>query len=166
MSIVNRSALSILTFACVLLVACQYDPWADKFLTEKPAEKDVVGTYIVDSDSQKRNIQMPMHHGTLPVSHTAEIMLSPDHKARFTHVPEDYRGEAACSVTGQGTWRLVKNGDFFVVIASIVNEEANSVCKGDFGYELVLYGKKPPYKLHVTIGDPDSGDAVQFERKS
>jgi len=52
------------------------------------------------------------------------------------------------------------------VIASIVNEEPNSPCKGDFGYELMLYGKKPPYKLHITIGDPDSGDAVQFEKQS
>jgi hypothetical protein len=25
---------------------------------------------------------------------------------------------------------------------------------------------KVPYKLHVTIGDPDSGDAVQFERRN
>jgi len=29
----------------------------------------------------------------------------------------------------------------------------------------MLYGKKSPYKLHITIGDPDSGDAVQFEKQ-
>ena len=30
--------------------------------------------------------------------------------------------------------------------------------------ELMLYGSKPPYKLHITIGDPDAGDAMQFEK--
>jgi hypothetical protein len=100
-----------------------------------------------------------------PVDHSARIVLSIDHKAQFFHVPEDYRGETACSVTGRGSWRLGKNDDFSAVRASIVNEEPNSACKGDFAYELMLYGKKPPYKLHVTIGDPDSGDAVQFEKQ-
>jgi hypothetical protein len=94
-SVVNRTATSILVFGCMLLAGCQYDPWADKFLTEQPAEKNVVGTYIVDVDSQRRHIELPMHHGAFPVNHSAEIVLSADHKARFTHVPEDYRGEAA-----------------------------------------------------------------------
>ncbi len=159
---VNRKA-PILVLGCMLLAGCQYNPWADRFLTESPVEKDVVGTYVVDADSQKREIELPMHRGTLPVNHSAQILLSADHKARFTRVPESYRGEA-CSITGQGSWRFSKNDSFSVVIASVVNQEPNSPCKGDFGYELMLYGKRPPYKLHITIGDPDSGDAVQFEK--
>ena len=151
---------------CVLLAGCQYDPWADRFLTVQPVEKDVVGAYVIDAESQKRDIELPMHHGRVTVNHSAEIVLSADHKAWFTHVPEDYLGQAACSITGQGSWRLTKNDSYAVVIASIVNEEPNSPCKGNFGYELMLYGKKPPYKLHITIGDPYSGDAVQFEKQS
>jgi hypothetical protein len=126
----------------------------------------VVGTYVIDADSQKRDIKLGMNHGTLPVNHSAQIVLSADHKARFSHVPVDSPNETACSITGLGSWRLGKNDSFSVVMASIVNEEPNSPCKGDFGYELMLYGKKPPYKLHITIGDPDSGDAVQFEKQS
>jgi hypothetical protein len=68
-------------------------------------------------------------------------------------------------VTGRGSWRLGKTENFAVVWASIVNEEPNSPCMGNFGYELMLYGNKSPYKLHITIGDPDSGDAVQFEKQ-
>jgi hypothetical protein len=95
----------------------------------------------------------------------AKIVLSADHRAQFIHVPEDYRGKAACSVTGRGSWHLGKNGSISVVRASIVNEEPNSPCKGDFAYEFMLYGKRSPYKIHITIGDPDSGDAVQFEKQ-
>jgi hypothetical protein len=61
-------------------------------------------------------------------------------------------------VTGGGSWRLGKTENFAVVWASIVNEEPNSRCMGNFGYELMLHGKK-------SIGDLDSGDAVQFEKQ-
>ncbi len=149
----------------VLLVGCQYDPWADRFLTAEPAEKDVAGTYVIDVDSQKRTIKLALRNDAFPIDHSARIVLSSDHKAEFIHVPEDYRGEVACSVTGRGSWLLGKNDSFSVVRASIVNVEPNSPCKGDFAYELMLYGKKLPYKLQITIGDPDSGDAVQFEKE-
>jgi len=60
---------------------------------------------------------------------------------------------------------LGKNDSFSVVRASIVNEEPNSPCKGDVAYELMLYGKRSPYKLHITSGDHDSGEAVRFEKQ-
>lgn len=87
MKIVNGKT-TLLVLGCMLLAGCQYDPWADKFLTAQPAEKDVVGTYVVDADSQKRDIELRVCHGLLPVNHWAQIVLSADHKVRFTHVPE------------------------------------------------------------------------------
>jgi hypothetical protein len=154
----------LLCLTSLLVVGCQHDPWADRFLTAQPSEKEVAGTYVVDADSQKRPITLPMSNGVFPVSPSARISLSSDHKAEFFNVPEDYFGKP-CSVTGRGSWSLEKNDSFSVVRAKIINEEANSLCKGEFGYELMLYGKKPPYKLHITISDPDSGDVVQFEKQ-
>jgi len=37
-------------------------------------------------------------------------------------------------------------------------------CEPTYYGQLMLYGKQSPYKLHITIGDPDSGDAMQFEK--
>ena len=159
-----KSAVSV--FSLALLTGCQHNPWAAKFVTAQPAEHDVAGTYVIDADSQKRNIKIKQSGANIPVDHSAQIILTGDHKAQFIHVPEDYQGKTACSVTGRGSWRLGRNEEFSVVRASIVNEEPNSSCKGEFAYELMLYGKSPPYKLHVTIGDPDSGDAVQFEKQN
>ena len=119
-----------------------------------------------DADSQRREIRFGSD--TFPINKTASIVLSPDHKAAFYRVPEDYfdRGfKAACSITGNGSWSIGKNDNFTVVIASITNAEPNSPCKGEFAYELFVYGKEPPYRLHITIGDPDSGDAIQFEKR-
>src|SRR5260370_7954536 len=132
----RRSA--VLMLSSVLLVGCQYDPWADRFLTAEPAEKDVAGTYVIDVDSQKRTIKLALRNDAFPIDHSARIVLSSDHKAEFIHVPEDYRGEVACSVTGRGSWLLGKNDSFSVVRASIVNAEPNSPCNGDFAYELVF----------------------------
>lgn len=160
----NRKA--ILVFWVVLLAGCQHDPWADGFVKAQPDEKEVVGTYVIDADSQKRDIKLPLSKEKFPVDASAQIVLSHDRKVEFVHVPEDFRGEAACSVTGNGLWRFSKNDSFTVIVANIVNREPNSPCKGEFGYELMLYGEKPPYKLHVTIGDPDSGDAIQFSKKN
>jgi len=160
-----KESIAILTLGLLLLPGCQHNPWADRFLTVQAAEKDVAGTYVIDADSQKRTIRIGLSNIPFPVSHSARIVLSADHNAEFISVPEDYRGERACSVTGRGSWRLGKNDSFTEVRASIVNEELTSPCTGKFDYELMLYGKKPPYKLHITIGDPDSGDAVQFEKR-
>jgi hypothetical protein len=161
---VNRRTAIVLS-ALLFLAGCQYDPWANGFVATQPAEQEVAGTYAIDADSQKRSIKIPMSNAAFPVNRTARIVLSPDHKAEFLHVPQDYQGEKACSVTGRGSWNLGKIDRYAVVRASIVNQESGSPCDGEFAYELHLYGKRPPYKLHVTIGDPDAGDAVQFEKQ-
>ncbi len=162
------TSLKILAF--VSLVGCQYDPWADRFLTRQPAERDVVGLYTVDQASLQRTIKLPMTGTVLKINSSAHILLSPDHKAEFFHVPETINDDQSCSITGRGTWRFGKNVSYIVVWADIADEEPDNRCKdaftGKFAEELNLYGEKPPYKLHVTIGDPDLGDAIQFERRN
>lgn len=58
-----------------------------------------------------------------------------------------------------------KSAGYYFLLVRIQNEEADSPCRGDFGYQVMLYGKKPPYKLHQIIDDPDLGEAVQFEKR-
>jgi hypothetical protein len=128
-----------------------------------------VGSYAVDQASLQRSINLPINGSQLKINPSAHIILSADHTAQFFCVPEELDG-SSCSVTGRGTWRLGKNDSYIVVLAQISDEEPNSRCRdtftANFGNELNLYGEKPPYKLHVTIGDPDSGNAVQFERRN
>ena len=158
---------SVVVLALAMLGGCQHDPWADRFLTAQPGEKDLVGTYMVDHDSQQRNIRLQPSKQMLPIDKTARVVLLGNHTAQFLHVPEespDLKG-SPCSVTGKGSWKLIKNDDFYTIDATIMNEEPNTPCKGALGYELMLHGKKPPYKLHITMGDPDAGDAVQFEKQ-
>lgn len=157
-------------FTVLALAGCQHDPFADGFLTRQPAERDVVGWYGVDHASMQRIIKLPMSGARVSIDPAAHIVLSADHKAEFFAVPDELDGSLSCSVTGHGTWNLGRNDRFIVVRTIIVDEEPTDRCRhrftANFGNELHLYGERPPYRLHVTLGDPDSGDAVQFERRN
>ena len=110
-----------------------------------------------------------MSGSPLKINPSARIILSANHRAEFLYVPQGLDG-LLCSVTGRGTWRLGTNDRYITVWTEIADVEGSDRCKdrftARFTEELNLYGKKPPYKLHLTIGDPDSGDAVQFERRN
>jgi hypothetical protein len=155
-------------FLCFFLFSCQYDPWADGFLTTQPAEIDLVGTYRVDWESLTRRISIPMTTKTLSISRDAEIVLSANHKAEFVHVPEvNDASKSTCVISGTGSWQPGRNDSFFVVLVQIQRKDYRQSmdgCEPTYSGALMLYGKKPPYKLHLTISDPDLGDAVQFER--
>jgi hypothetical protein len=150
-----------------LLTGCQYDPWADGFLRSQAAEKDLIGTYRINSDTLTRHILIPMTTTELPLNPDAEIVLSADHKVTFFHVSEvNDRTNKSCVVSGAGTWQQVvtRFAVVFVQIQRTDNPAPGDTCGREYNEELNLYGKKPPYKLLITIGDPDSGDVLQFEK--
>ena len=165
----NCPSALVVTLALVSLTGCQYDRWAHGFLTRQPAEKDVVGLYAVNQASLQRPIKLAMSGSVLRINPSAHILLSQDHEADFFQVPEAIDDKLQCSVTGHGTWRLGKNDRFVEIWVQLADEESDTRCSerfSKFGEQLNLYGDKPPYLLHVTVGDPDSGDAVQFEHRN
>lgn len=156
----------ILVVPLLMLLGCQYDPWANGYLTTAPSETDIVGKYTPDAASLKRQIELPMSGELLPVQPSATIALSNDHSAQFSRVPVDHNGTQPCSITGQGTWSIEQSsGRFYSVYVRIRNRESNSPCGTEFNWPLLLYGKRPPYKLHQVIDDPDLGLVVQFEKQ-
>ena len=104
-------------FLCLFLVGCQYDPWADRFLKNRPAETNLVGTYRVDADTLARRISIPWSSKTISIDRDAEITLYADHKAQFLHVPElDVFTRQECVISGIGLWQLGRN-DHYVDVA-------------------------------------------------
>jgi hypothetical protein len=74
------------------MASCQYDPWADGFQTHQVADKDVQGTYVVDTDSQTRQIKLAFGRGALPINKSATILLSPDHTAEHIQTENSQKG--------------------------------------------------------------------------
>jgi len=156
-------------FICLFLGGCQYDPWADGFLQNRPVETDLVGTYRVDADTLARRISIPWSRKTtISIERQAEITLYANHKAQFLHVPQvDDFVRQVCVINGNGSWELGRNDHYADVAVQIYRADYHQSvdgCEPTYDGVLMLYGSKPPYKLHVTIGDPDAGDAMQFEK--
>jgi len=159
----RRLSVVLILFFFYLLGGCQYDPWAEQFLTHQPQEKDLVGAYRIDSQTLARNVSVPN-----TIARNSEIILSADHHAQFSHMPE-IRPHLpySCLVDGSGSWSLGRNDAYFVVDVQIYpnNARGPADCGGPiYSEQLMIYSKKAPYKLHFTIGDPDAGDVLQFER--
>jgi hypothetical protein len=158
--------------ACLfgLLAACQSDPWASGFLTKQPLDKDVVGVYRVDSDSRQRAAHLKEFagpNGLLKINQDAEIIIAADHSLKLVKVPSDNWTASkpiyGCLFSGSGAWKLGKSDNFWRVQPEIREGLADDCPSAP---ELNLFGNRPPYKLHITLGDPDAGDAVQFARIS
>jgi hypothetical protein len=126
----------------------------------------LVGRYRVDSQTLARDISIPT--GKVFIDRNSEIVLSGDHQAQFLRIAEISPTAAlSCFVDGSGSWALGRNDPYFVVDVQIQRDGVRGPadCRQRIYYEqLMIYGKKAPYKLHLTILDPDSGDALQFEK--
>jgi hypothetical protein len=127
----------------------------------------VVGVYRVDSATLSRHIAVPESQTQLQVSPDAKIVILANHNLEFVSIPEFALANTPqiCTITGRGVWQLGENDDYQVLNFQIQRENYRSdACGPKYSGQLNLYGGKPPYKLHITIGDPDSGDAVQLEK--
>ncbi len=79
---------TLILFSLLLLVGCQYNPWANGFFTGRAVDNDLVGTYLIDADSQKRTFRIGPTNSIFPINQSARIVLSGDHRAEFIGVPE------------------------------------------------------------------------------
>jgi len=75
----------------------------------------------------------------------------------------DCSKEMACSGKLQdisGTWSLAQHQDWWAVRLLTSRIDGASA---DFGVGAILRLDEPPYLIHFTIGDPDSGQTLAFE---
>jgi hypothetical protein len=88
-----------------------------------------------------------------------QIKLNADGKIEFTNMPDWWQGGFGEShkqlISTNGTWDLEKVEDCW----QIVWDDNKS-----FDFNLHLMGQKPPYKIFIYIGDPDSSLFMIFER--
>ena len=80
---------------------------------------------------------------------------------RFWINPE--LGAASDTDDWKGTWALGQHQDWWAVQLDIQSLNGEPI---SFGLAAMLRGESPPYLVHLTIGDPDSGDALAFQRES
>jgi hypothetical protein len=144
-----------------LAAGCQYDPHAHCYTTTRPQAADVVGRYKLTSQT--------VTTGGLSVLHgkPCDIELRADGTFTAVNLPTDTHGSPGTDcfstlVTGSGNWRIdvVSHGASYETEHWGIEFESPAVKI----HSTNLAGQKPPYELIFTLGDPDSGDAMIFEK--
>lgn len=147
----------------IILVGCQYDPNAHLYTTDIPEFTNVVGSYVLTSQTITR--------GGLEVldGKICSIQFRADGTFIASNVPPRQEGFPAENffdtlISGSGTWRIasvgsVKRGPKLLTCWGVDLDSPNAK------FESVgLSGAKPPYGLIYTLGDPDSGEALILKR--
>ncbi|HXR46942.1 MAG TPA: hypothetical protein VN784_05820 [Candidatus Limnocylindrales bacterium] len=123
------------------------------FTKNKPQESDLVGIY--EPDAKTRNLIIK--DGGYP-SANCQIKLNADREIELINMPDWWENGFGEShkrlVSTKGIWKLEK-----VQGRWGIDWETENVTHG-----VNLIGQKPPYKIHIYVGDPDSDCFMIFER--
>ena len=164
-----RSAIArLLPCLAVFLasVGCQYDPYADRFVTHKPRPEDVVGRYRLKEQTINREGLQALRgkRSSIELFADSRFIASNIPPGSFGPIPDENFFSSLAS--GSGTWRID-------VVANVASGFAGTktvwgVRLNSPGFEFdsaELTGARPPYGLIFTVGDPDSGQVMIFERE-
>ena len=145
----------------LLTTACMNNgiEWSElDFTRSKPDEEDLIGTWT----ATKGTIRDIKDRGGYSQS-DPKLILSADGTCTVTDMPDWWRGGFGEShkqfESGSGKWNIEKDENVWKIYVLALKLPA--------GHQAVhLARQKPPYQLHITLGDPDSGNYMLFEREA
>ena len=151
--------LSSVALTGILLVACG-DPYLSNYTAAKPNESDLVGTWVPD----KETVKDIRDRGGYDIDRASiKLILGSDGSFEMVDIPDWWREPFGRSQgrlqSDRGTWRLKEHspGSWWELALNF---------PGWGGTAVPLRRAKPPYLIHFTLGDPDAGHAMTFERQS
>lgn len=147
----------------LFLSACQYDPYTSEYTSRRPNESDLPGEYVATVETR----ELIRKAGSYPAC-DPHLTLHTDHTFEIKDVPDWFitEGDAGAKlVSGSGTWALQQHQQWWALGILFRQSTGQSVFKGPFGMDFMLVGAKAPYLVHMTIGDPDMGKAMQFQKQ-
>jgi hypothetical protein len=144
------SALSI-----VLLGGCNGDPYSTRYTTREPVVKDLLGVYTPDAATLSALQGKDSGPHRIELRDGGDLILSNVPRGTLWGVSQP------AFDSGRGSWSISRQQDWWGI--DIHLREINGRPVNLYTY-FHLRNEKPPYLIHVTLGDPDSGDAHVFER--
>ncbi|MGC9367338.1 MAG: hypothetical protein ACP5FK_09920 [bacterium] len=145
----------------ILLFKCQHDPYADRYLTEKPKKQDVVGFYqLTEQNITEENLDFLE-------GKQSTIELYEDSTYQLVNYPDwmniDEQDSLPELITDSGTWYIDKVGSIYH--GDDESEDAWGIRFSGIN-SAHLTNNQPPYGLIFTYGDPDAGDVMIYEYKA
>jgi len=153
-----RGAVLLLALLCA---ACfnipPVNPAELNFTWRQPAESDLIGTWVPTQDT----LNDIRKRGGYPAANH-QLVLRGDGTFSLLNMPDWWLNDGGESSggfnSGSGTWKLRKDGSWQIYLRfDSVRNFTN------FGAPLNLRRQKPPYLIHIHVGDPDEWHAMLFE---
>ena len=149
----------------VLLLSLVTVAGCDREFTKKPTATNLAGTYLLGKHSETFLLRRK-GYAKIPAS---EIRLGADYGIVILNLPDcatNGFGKASGEfLRGEGRWKLEKAVPGWGLTLTI--NDGGSLRRGVYaGPWLGVRGRSAPYRLEVTIGDPDSGETLLYEKKA
>lgn len=144
-----------------MLTSCQYAPYADDETTKKPIWNDVIGTYKFEKQTITNDLE---NYSTS----RSFITLNADSTFKATDLPNfsgtlDLHYQGNISVRGKWNIETVGSVSGWKEAENIWGLQLTSLPPNL--QSMSFMGDKPPYKLLVTYGDPDTGAVMIFSKE-
>ena len=147
--------LFVLSVTCV--AGCQYDPHAHRYTTAKPLQRDLVGTYVLESETMLQSDASELN------GQRCMVELHADGTFAAVNVPP-FRSDSgprffARLRSGIGKWRVdpvgtVDTGGQSKTVWGVYLDSPAELRPAH------IAGQTPPYGLIFSVGDPDSGEVL------
>lgn len=134
--------------------------WSElSFTRDKPNQLDLLGTWVPTAATIK---DLRERGGYIVSKH--ELILRADGTFTIVNMPDWWKdgvGQSRRSFeSGAGTWRLSKDHNPWTVWSVELDFPEFVIPNA-----IHLQRQKPPYLIHIPVGDPDSGYYMLFEKK-
>jgi hypothetical protein len=150
-----RATLTVM--ASLLLAGCE----PVSFTKAQPQAKDCVGTYAPTKETFAAMTRAGCSNNL-----TTSLAFKVDGTFTMLNMPDIYTNRNLADFhggyeSGEGSWKIESNGDGWARRWGIALWFTN----GAVDNRMMLRGEKPPYMLHLMVGDPDSGEGLEFEKR-
>lgn len=152
----------LILLATYLLSGCQYDPYYSQYTSTKPTQT-LIGNY---TPTKETKLLLSKMYKNVKKSN---LELRSDSSFSIKNIAAIWSPFATADGFEdiEGRWSLVRHQEWWAIdlMTKSIKEANGHWNQKRVGTQLMLIGQKPPYKLHFIIGDPDAGEALQYELK-
>jgi hypothetical protein len=90
--------------------------------------------------------------------------------AALSNIPafDGFGEKMTCSFSGLAKWQLLDDGDWVIRFDAVQEARpsdgsAVAPCGSRWNDGMIILGQTPPYRLWLSIGDPDNDTGIEFE---
>jgi len=158
MHIISSSIKASIIFfmAAYFFSACRINLGSPGYTTVEPNKSDLVGTWIPD----KATLEDMKERGGYDTLIPTRLVLKSDGSLEIANIPDWWEIPAGTSRRGMasysGSWSLYNDQPCWTIAVKYSNSA---------GF-LNLLGNKPPHKIEIILGDPDSGHNMIFIKQA